>query len=707
MSRRLHDTAAFRLQQHAEGVRSFDWWVTSFGWAKMARGNIRGNHSRGFGQFALLIHRDYLRRMSHVWPTPIAARWCPAPHVSVGLTVTAFVVAGCASTPRVVAPPAMPTVAADELSVPPSFPSIPRADGKLDLRIVYPPEGATIVARDSTFLFGAVGNGDAQLRVNGTEVRVLPNGAWLAWLPLPPRERPVWLLVASRGADTVRATRRIVLPAGRPLLADEGPLVVDSASLRPGPREARLSHDAVRLSLRAPRTSTVVFVAPDGSRRPLRNNAELGEGTGDPTLWATDVEAQALQLPGRLEIARGADTIALAINRVALMDSSGARYAVVGDRTPAAVPGSPAPSTLAAAPDSERVIVARPVATNGTYKWFLLPGTVVEVTGRSGNMVRARLDRDLDVWLDTGDVRELPVGTPAPVRIAGNARVVDRGEWSELVIPIGARPAYAVQETNDGIELELYGTVANTDIINVASRDSVVRRVTWAQLTRDRARYTVALNAPLFGYAVRWERGALVLRLRRAPVVRPARPLSGLIIAVDAGHPPAGSTGPTGLYEAVATLAIAQQLKAILEGRGATVYMTRVAAGAVPLGDRPELARRAGAHAFVSIHLNAVPDGVNPLTAHGTGTYYFSPRSVSLARSVQQGMVRRMGLRDLGINYDNLAVLRPTWMPSILCEGAFVIVPEQEALLRMPEFQQAYALGVADGVEGYFRGVTR
>jgi len=216
----------------------------------------------------------------------------------------------------------------------------------------------------------------------------------------------------------------------------------------------------------------------------------------------------------------------------------------------------------------------------------------------------------------------------------------------------------------------------------------------------------VSLHAAPFGYLVRWERGALVLRIRRAPVVNPVRPLQGLTIAVDAGHPPGGSTGPTGLYEAVATLAISQRLKTMLESRGATVFMTRTAPGALGLADRPELARRAGAHAFVSIHLNALPDGVNPFTAHGTGTYFFTPRSEPLARAVQRGMVRRMGLRDLGINYDNLAVLRPTWMPAILCEGAFVMMPDQEALLRTAEFQEAYALGVVEGVESYFRGLV-
>jgi N-acetylmuramoyl-L-alanine amidase len=95
--------------------------------------------------------------------------------------------------------------------------------------------------------------------------------------------------------------------------------------------------------------------------------------------------------------------------------------------------------------------------------------------------------------------------------------------------------------------------------------------------------------------------------------------------------------------------------------------------------------------------------------SNGTGTYFFHPQSEPLARAVQKGMVRSMGLRDLGVYYDNLAVVRETWMPAVLCEGAFVIVPEQEAAMRQPEGQRAYARGVAEGLEAYFRalGETR
>jgi N-acetylmuramoyl-L-alanine amidase len=213
----------------------------------------------------------------------------------------------------------------------------------------------------------------------------------------------------------------------------------------------------------------------------------------------------------------------------------------------------------------------------------------------------------------------------------------------------------------------------------------------------------VNLRAAPYGYLVAWEGNALVLKLRGRPAIDAARPLAGLTIAVDPGHPPIGSTGPTGLWEPQATLPISERLKRILEERGARVVMTRTTAAAVGLADRPVIARRANAHAFVSIHLNAYPDGINPFVAPGTGTYYFRTHSEPLAREVQRGMVAQLGLQDLGVNYDNLAVVRGTWYPAVLCEGAFVILPDQEAALRTPEFQERYARGVADGLESYFR----
>lgn len=577
-----------------------------------------------------------------------------------------------------------------------TFPPMPRVTGALAIRVQYPPPGATIAARDSTFIFGSLGNGDAQLTVNGVPVRVLPNGSWLAWLPLPPRDRAQYDIVASVGADTVRATHKIAFPALRPALRLDGPLVVDTASLFPRGAFARLSNELVRVSVRAPANAAVELRWSRDSARALVSASSLG-ASNDANTFTTEISTNVLATPGaRIVVRRGADSVSLGAPKVARIDSLGRRFAQVG------LPVAPSPTSG----DSSRVIIGRPV-TGGTYKWFFLPGTVVEVTGRSGNEARVRLDPSLDVWVDASELRELPSGIVPPPRIAGNARVVAKGEYSDIIIPMAERPAWLVEEGDDALDLVLYQTTANTDIVNYSTNDSIVRQVRWVQEGEGRARYHIALHAAPFGYMVRWERGALVLRVRRAPTINAEKPLAGLTIAVDAGHPPAGSTGPTGLYEPVATLAIANLLKPMLEQRGATVIMTRTTAAPLGLGDRQPMAIAANAHAFVSIHLNALPDGINPYAANGTGAYYFNPSSEPLARQVQRGMVRTMGLRDLGVNYDNLAVLRPTWMPSILCEGAFVMLPDQEALLRMPEFQAAYARGVAEGLEGYFRDLGK
>ncbi|HEX7124111.1 MAG TPA: N-acetylmuramoyl-L-alanine amidase [Gemmatimonadaceae bacterium] len=599
-----------------------------------------------------------------------------------------------ATPPSPVPPEPTPPHLVVEREEAPRVPPIPSVVGPLDLRVVYPPEGAQITARDSNFIFGSVGSGAATLSINGTPVPVQPNGAFLAFLPVPPGPRATYTLVAIQGSDTARLNRTVRAPAPAPALLEFGPLVVDSASLTPRGRLAMQRWEPIRVSVRAPRNAHVELQLATGERVPMVNLDSTG-GTirRDPNRFATEIAAVQLNSQAWVQVTRGADTVRLPLSRVALADSAGRRFAVVGA----------AATTL---PDTDRVITARPVA-GGTYKWFLLPGTIVEVTGSVNGAVRVRLDQALQVYVNGEELTYLPEGTPAPRRVTGNARVTSAPGWSDLRIPIEEVPPWSVDVEAQALVLTFYGTTANTDIITFASVDSVIRRVTWRQVASDRAEYRVELHAPPFGYLVFRDGNTLVLRVRRRPQVNAEQPLKDLVIAVDAGHPPGGTTGPTGLYEAVVTLAIAERVRTYLQQRGAQVVMTRDAPGAVPLYDRPLIARRANAHAFVSIHLNAFPDGVNPFGRHGTGSYYFNAYSEPLARAVQAGMLRRMGLPDLGVHYDNLAVLRPTWMPSVLCEGAFLMIPEIEAALRTPEFQDGYARGVVEGIEAYFRQLAR
>jgi N-acetylmuramoyl-L-alanine amidase len=94
---------------------------------------------------------------------------------------------------------------------------------------------------------------------------------------------------------------------------------------------------------------------------------------------------------------------------------------------------------------------------------------------------------------------------------------------------------------------------------------------------------------------------------------------------------------------------------------------------------------------------------VNPFTNNGTSVFYNQPRSLPLAAAIQRRLVRRLKLRDLGIGRGDLALIRATWMPAALCEGMFLILPEQEAALRSPAGQRRYAMGVLEGIRQFLQ----
>ena len=597
----------------------------------------------------------------------------------------AVIVAGCATPPSSV--PSPPTTSAKRPTIErgiaprpaPPLPPIPLVEGPLVPRVVYPQPNQAIPVRDSNFIFGSVGNGHATLTIDGASVPVAPNGTFLAFLPVPPHSAPRYDVIARLGPDSARLVVPVRVPPPRPDLALNGPLVVDSASASPRNGSFVLrDSDSVRVSIRAPANASV-WVAANGSARALVNV----EGNG----FATDVPAAWLRNGGTLYAARNGDTVRFALTRV--RDAGAPRFVSLGDP--------------AAQRDTDAYVIGRTTPA-GTYKWMFIPGTIAEETGRVGSNVRVRLDSRLEVWVDSENVRQLPAEYPSPRRTVGAMQLVPSADWVDVVLPVSSPPPYLLEQDLDHLTLTLYGTQASPDVIKFLQNDSLVRVMNWIPEQSDRLRFRMELTEPPFGYLVLFEPGqGMILRLRRPPRVAFARPLAGLTITVDPGHPPGGAIGPTALTEAQAVLPIAFKLRDILQQRGAKVVMTRTTMEPIDLHLRTVIARRANSAALISIHLNAFGDGTNPFPNVGTSTLFFHPQTEPLARLVQAGMMREMGLRDLGIHYQNIAIGRTMWMPSLICEGAFLMVPAQENAVKTTEFQERYARGVADGIEAYFR----
>ncbi len=546
-----------------------------------------------------------------------------------GFACCALLIAACTPSPRPAPVPAIPVIAKAPLPpANPKLPPVPEVRGPVEISITYPTSGQLIASRDSNFIFGSVGSGDAGLLINGVSVPVWPNGAFLGWLPVPPDSAPHYELVASNGRTFARLVHPIRLP--------------------PAP------------------------VTP-----PSRPDSLVGDTIADTTKARPDT------LPS--------DTLTAVV---------ASTYATLGQ--------APAASS-----DTDQVFIARPAPGNGQqYKWFLLPGTTVKVTGYQ----RASGDEYARIELDSGQVAWIPksqlptqLDSVAPVRKVGAVRLEPAAEWIDVVIPTGSPPPYLVEETDRGISLLVYG-VTEVPVVSLmpTAPDSYLASVSSATPEPTRVRYTINLNHAPYGYLALWDNGSLRFRVRRPPTIaNPAAALQGLTIAVDPGHPPAGATGPTKLYEGDAVLAVGLKVGELLRQRGVNVVMTRTTPEPVDLGARPIIARRANAHAFVSIHLNAFPDGVNPFANNGTLTLYFWPHSIPLGAATHAAMLSEMGLRDNGTRYQNLAVARGTWMPAILTEGAFLMLPDQEAAMRTPEYQDAYARSIVRGLETYFASLAR
>lgn len=669
------------------------------------------------------------------------------------------------------AAPVAPPVADADIPVPGTaearrsaeLPPIPPVDGPLVLDVGYPPEGSTIAARDSNFIFGSTGSGRARLTINGHAVEVAPNGGFLAFIPVPPDG--TYSLSAARNGETATLERHVTVPA------PPAPVGFEITSAYPSGALAVQRGEPIEIGFRAPRGVRAVAVLPDGSRVQLVEQGMAAEvDAGDQ--FRTNLPAQ----PREPELARYSALIRVTAP-ILSADTSVARPQIgslvvpvdaapddpddvaepsVTRRPPLGTPAGgvrPPPARaevsrrpadgvarpivleiIAGAdtvrerlplnvsilpPDIPRVgIVTAPpnppsdwtirgrVDTSGPYHFFWPAGTYLAVTGQRGGMYRVRLAADRTAWVPAAEVRLLPAGAPPVDAAVAAVRFSPEPEFIDLRIPLPARVPFQVSEEESALHIDVFGATSRINFFQYGRLDPLVAGAAWSQPADDVLRVSVNLNEPVWGYDTFYDAsGALILRIRRPPVIDAAAPLRGMFIGVDAGHggEDRSTRGPTDFREADANLQIALQLQQLLEGAGARVMMTRTTDMTVPLNDRPRMAADSGVHVLLSVHNNAFPDGVNPWANNGTSTYYYHPHSLDLARLIQRELLDELGLRDIGFGRADLALARPTWMPSVLSETAFMMIPAQEAALRDPAVQRRIAAAHVRALEEFLR----
>ncbi|MEB3212859.1 MAG: N-acetylmuramoyl-L-alanine amidase [Leptolyngbyaceae bacterium] len=195
-----------------------------------------------------------------------------------------------------------------------------------------------------------------------------------------------------------------------------------------------------------------------------------------------------------------------------------------------------------------------------------------------------------------------------------------------------------------------------------------------------------------------------------APGFTPAAPIQlpnvagRAIVMIDPGHGgrDPGAIGIGGLRETTVVLPISLQVANLLQQQGVNVVMTRTTDQTVSLEGRVQMAERANASIFVSIHANAI--SLSRPDVNGIETYYASPQGARLARAIHNSMLQAVGGPDRGVRQSRFFVLRRTSMPAALVETGFVTGARDAPLLNDPAYRERLAQAIARGILLYLQG---
>ncbi len=178
-------------------------------------------------------------------------------------------------------------------------------------------------------------------------------------------------------------------------------------------------------------------------------------------------------------------------------------------------------------------------------------------------------------------------------------------------------------------------------------------------------------------------------------------PKTGLVVVIDPGHggKDPGTIGIGGVQEKNIILPVALEVTRILEGQGIKVIMTRDSDYFVSLEGRTQMANRAGADLFISIHANAI--NLSRPEINGLEVYYFESRR--LAEALHRNILRGVNVGDRGVRKARFYVLRNSKMPSALVELGYLTGNVDSEKLQDPSYRSQMAQAIAAGIIEYIK----
>ncbi len=347
------------------------------------------------------------------------------------------------------------------------------------------------------------------------------------------------------------------------------------------------------------------------------------------------------------------------------------------------------------------------------YRLFLPEGVKAICDGERKGFFRLRLSSNQTIFVPKSSVEFLPVGSSIPKSTIEIIRTKDDGQFVRVEIGLRERLPYEIKhnQSSNSLSIKIFNCTSNIDWIYYDRNQNLITNISWTQVNNEELEISIKLNQKiLWGYYVDYEGTILVLKIKKTPLINKrflffGSPLAGRTIVLDPGHnADDGAMGPSGLKEKDINLILAQITKEVLEKEGAKVYLTRED-NPLPLRERKAKVLSFNPDFSISIHNNAVPDGVDPLKHNGFSVYYYNPNASDFAFILHQKMKERLNLPDFGLYWDNLYMCRIPETIAILVEPTFIIHPHQEKLLKERNFQLKIAESVRDALVEFLERV--
>ena len=579
------------------------------------------------------------------------------------------------------------------LPVAPSLEVWEKHPGKIyPITVEYPPEGAKIgEGAKGIFIFGKT-LGPGFLTINGQKIDLYATGAYLGYVPVKAGKNEL-ILEYANGEKTYQAVRNIEVQGIDKEQFFKTPRLLEGSAFPRGDSELAITSE-ITFKVEASPYHKVTVSLP-----PLFNEMELEEEVLNPNIYKKTIVLG----PGKI--------LKSGKKPVYRIYTYGGKY-----KNKVTAKGK-----LKILPENKILKPAKVRGQNlrlrlqpnkiGGYDYQTRIFNSVLTEGEINGFYKVILDKDKIGYLD-----ETLLSTKKKVNLPRNiiwqVDTEEDGNKTTIIIKNTERVSFSTSQTDQSFSIILYNTQAlNTFNSDVKTR--LINGLEYEVLSPITKKITARFNIGkrLRGFNYKYEENNLIFELftSRDFEFTNKYPLKNLRVVLDPGHSPKrnvpydGAVGPSGLLEYEINYKIALATKRELEKYGATVFLTKNNKETIGLSDRTYRASTYNPDLFLSLHLNALPDSVNPLKRElGFSFYYYYQQGIPLAKAMEKSFAKNIGLPDNGYLQADFAVVRGMpQVPALLIESLYMMVPWQEELLKRQRFIDLLGSAIADGVVYY------